>query len=523
MTAPLYSRQDLHLRAAAYYAQLRPPQDTWQSIEDLEPVILEFEHQVQAKNYNRAAQIIDLVDDDYLMPWGHARRIIEMRQMLPMSALDEENLLNNLVRLANAYIFIGQYEHAKVVIEQGLDHARAAQNSQKEGVLTGLLGITLHESGYLDEAHQHYQAALEKARAAQDKKSEVEWLGQIGNIHLNQARFEEGRHSYEEAIEIAKEIGDIRQQAYWSGSLGTYSYEVDAYDKAIEYLASAIEVFREIQDRVSEGRRLTVLGRAYLAIGRVLDAIKSFQAGLAIAIESDRHREAGKAFLRLGTAYHMLGDYELALRQYQQGLELATQVGDRRHTAVHMYCMGRAYYAMRDFHQASKYLEEGYQRSKALQVDEVVMESAYALGLLLLSKNEWDRALQLTEDALAYNYLALTPSIHIVRAIAYLRTDRPQEARMSFEAVITTSEQILERCDKVFDAMYAQAFAYAGLALLSDLSDKQLLEQAQTTYRRALDNCATRGVVEDALRLLAEMNDAENALSQVRAVLEAAQ
>src|SRR5258707_389747 len=77
-----YTLTALEHRAADYYAQLRLPEDSWKSIRDFEPQLYEFDHLVRAKDYDSAARLIESIDAGYLVPWGHARRVLVMREQL---------------------------------------------------------------------------------------------------------------------------------------------------------------------------------------------------------------------------------------------------------------------------------------------------------------------------------------------------------------------------------------------------------------------------------------------------------
>ena len=78
----VYSRQALERRAADYYAQLRTPEESWQTIDDLGPQLAEFEHQVRAGEYDEACRVLDLIDNNHLFLWGYYDRLVTMRERL---------------------------------------------------------------------------------------------------------------------------------------------------------------------------------------------------------------------------------------------------------------------------------------------------------------------------------------------------------------------------------------------------------------------------------------------------------
>src|SRR5439155_11553985 len=126
---------------------LRTPPETWKSIRDLEPQLTEFEHRVKAQDYDNAARLIDEIDRSYLAPWGHARRVLTMREQLLGKITDRELEERNVGQLGLAYHTMGRVEQAASYYRQALAIARELGDRQGEATRLGHLGIAYDHLG----------------------------------------------------------------------------------------------------------------------------------------------------------------------------------------------------------------------------------------------------------------------------------------------------------------------------------------------------------------------------------------
>jgi tetratricopeptide (TPR) repeat protein len=110
----------LRARAAEYYAQIRTPRESWRSLEDVRPQLAEFELRCDTGDYDTAAAVLADIDEDYLQVWGHYRTLVELNQRIHQRITDPFLNGRHLVRLANCYSRLGDYQqaidlHAKVL------------------------------------------------------------------------------------------------------------------------------------------------------------------------------------------------------------------------------------------------------------------------------------------------------------------------------------------------------------------------------------------------------------------------
>lgn len=74
----VWHRSALLLRAADYYAEAQMPEGEWKKLEDLGANLAEFDLRCLADDFNTAAIVLDRIDYDYLLLWGHNRLLIDL-------------------------------------------------------------------------------------------------------------------------------------------------------------------------------------------------------------------------------------------------------------------------------------------------------------------------------------------------------------------------------------------------------------------------------------------------------------
>ncbi|WP_129677499.1 hypothetical protein [Candidatus Chloroploca sp. Khr17] len=117
-----------------------------------------------------------------------------------------------------------------------------------------------------------------------------------------------------------------------------------------------------------------------------------------------------------------------------------------------------------------------------------------------------------------HNHLAA-----VVRGVILARLDQPDEAKMALTSAISHADKLIEQSPSAFHAKYTRGLAFSGLALLStDDQCEYLLQLSQLAYEEAITLCSMKGVVNDAMRILRELDfvDKFDALTTIRRVLD---
>ncbi|RLC91462.1 MAG: hypothetical protein DRI77_13780, partial [Chloroflexi bacterium] len=250
---------------------------------------------------------------------------------------------------------------------------------------------------------------------------------------------------------------------YRSG-LGLTYYSLGQFKRAIRLHKEALDIAREIGDRWGEVVSLGNLGSAYRAMGQINRAIGYYEQCLAIDHEIGDRRAESNHLGNLGSAYYAMGQFERAKEFHELALVIARKIGNRRGESYRLLGLGKALLATGELFKA----RQRCAKALALDVPETSYQAALVLGIVLLYQSD-------------------------------------EAARDAFTDAAARCRALLDKTAGLYAPRYALAAALVGQAVCdprwADESKRDgLLAPALAEYRRALENCAAQGVVQDALR-----------------------
>jgi tetratricopeptide (TPR) repeat protein len=499
-----YNRQNLELRAADFYASIRKPESEWQTIDDLEPQLAEFEHRVRAGNYDKACRMLNTIDRNNLYLWGHYARVVELREKLSEYLTNPSLQAINLGRLGNAYRAMGQIKQAIKLYERAIIIVRETNDRLREGIWLGDLGRAYHELGQFERAIGLSEQALAIFRETNNRQRIGIELGNLGSTYRTLGQVKQAIKFHEEALTIAYETGDRQAKAYHLGDLGSAYRNLGQLEQGIKFHEQALAIFREIGNRWKEGFQLGYLGRAYHELGQIKRAAKLYTEALAIDREiNDRLGEAIQVG-RLGITHRDLGQVKRAIEHYQQALAINREISDRWGESIWLGHLGLAYYNLGQFEQAIEFYEDGL--VIAHELGNRIVESHHLLGLstVLLATGKLSKARQLCEEALALDVSETSYHAVWVLGIILLHQHNPS-AKDAFADAIARCQTVLDKTAGLYEVRYALATALVGQATCAPLwaeetKQAELLAPALAEYHQAMESCPALGVIQDALR-----------------------
>jgi tetratricopeptide (TPR) repeat protein len=459
-----YNRRNLELRAADFYASIRKPESEWQTIDDLEPQLAEFEHRVRAQDYDGACRVLEPIDSDYLSLWGHYAQVTGLREKLLEQLIDTGLQATNLGSLGNAYRSLGQVELAVKFYEEALTIVRKIDDCWNEGIWLDNLGLAYYLLGQVERAISFYKEALTIAREINNRRAENSSLGHLGQAYRGMGWFEQAIKFYEESLTIAREIGDRREESNWLGNLGYVHRDLGQFDEAIKLYEEALIITREIGDRREEGVWLSNLARAHYELGQIELASELREEALAIAYELGNRLQEGDNLFSLSIIYRNLGQVERAIKLQKEALTTFRQIGYRLGESYCLVGLGHSLLAIGELAEAQWCFSE----SLALDMPETAYAAAMVLGIALLHQND-------------------------------------PTAGDTFSDATIRCQAMLSRAAGLHHVHYVLATALVGQAVYdprwADASQRTaLLAPALAEYRRALEITAAPGIVQDAIR-----------------------
>ena len=284
MTAP--KRTVAHSQLRDYFAAVPQPEQV-QTLEDLEPIIELYHHQVRAGQYDEAWQIFyDRLDASLYYQLGAYQIYAELLRSLFPHGEDQLPQLQNesaqgwtLNSLANSYSLSGQPAKAIPLLEQG--------------------------------------AAIAERR--EDKKNLAIALSNLANQQLSIGALQAAEANLHREIALGQEIENERRQAIGPQKLGRLLAYRGAWAEAAAELSIALEIFENQNSIQSQGivwahRALTALLRVRTGEpSAAATALTAAARALKLADETARtryphERDYVRAYWLLGAA-HRVNDH----------------------------------------------------------------------------------------------------------------------------------------------------------------------------------------------------------------------
>ncbi len=310
-----YTRRNLELRAADFYASIYKPESEWKTGEDLSPQLAEFEHRVRAGDYDGACRVLDLVDLDYFYKWSEYHRVWRMREKLSGHLVEPRLHLSNLGSLGRICRGLGRFEQAIQFHKDALAIARQLRDRFQESVQLGDLGLACANIGHTLQAIELYEEALDSARQVDNRRLEGVWISSLGTAYKAIGRIEDAFSCFEQALDISYRIGHRRETGINLGHLGSLYLVEEECEKAIDYYQQSLSIARDIGDRRGESARLGSLGNAYYLLGQIQRSEELYNQSLSISGEIGDQSTQSRHLIGLGKSLLLCGRL-LEAKQY---------------------------------------------------------------------------------------------------------------------------------------------------------------------------------------------------------------
>lgn len=522
-----YTRHNLELRAAEYYASIRKPESEWKSIEDLAPQLAEFEHYVQAGNYDAAAELANHIDTACLFRWGQYARLVDMRTRLQGQLVNPILQMFNHGRLARAYHDQGKLEAAKALYQTAAALALENDAPRDYGVWLGYLGIAYFDQGQTDLAVQLYEQALEIARNVKDRYHESQWLGYLGLAYRFMDQVEQTVALIEQALAITEELGDDNQRVNWLNILG-YAYRImNRHQRAMAVYQEALQVNRALANRRREIESLHGLGRIYVEQGQFRKAIDVYADALQLARDIGHRSNESYILGSMGYAFFMLGGDTRAFELQHLALTVAQEIAHVREEGGMAGLIGEIYMRQGNLTDARQWYERALTLAREIHDTRRIRRHWISLSRIALMQGIFEEAVQACHEADQTPTQEFRHQLALVQGIVNLHESK-LSADGNFSVAIACCREVLTQTATLYEPQYVLATALIGQAVCdpcwSGIAQRaDLLIPALVEYRRALDITSAPGVVRDALRDLELIHAAGiEGLEPVFALLEGA-
>ncbi len=193
---------------------------------------------------------------------------------------DQDGIAWVLVNLAGVFHFQGDYERARIVLEEAVALSRAGGDSWSIVNSLWLLALVLSFQGDLERARALLEESLALSRRESYKGGIASSLFVLGLIQL-QGDVAQARVLLEESLALFKELGDRQSVAQSLGSLAWISFVQGEYAGARAFLLESFAVARAVGSKWYIAACLVGLGVVVAAQGEWTWAVRLLSAGEA--------------------------------------------------------------------------------------------------------------------------------------------------------------------------------------------------------------------------------------------------
>jgi len=460
VTAP-----QLHLMAAKYYRELRLDKSKWQTIYDIDSPMREFFHLVQAKDFDVAFDVLDEIDGDFLLTWGFYDSLINMRNQLVGKLVDQI----------------------------------------KENENRGRIGLCYYLKGYFKKSIGVLEGVIPLAREANGLTSLIVWLSTAGKAYRNLAQPEKSNPLFQEALTISRKINDQRMIAEQLDNLGNLERSLVNYTESIVFYNQALFIAKELNDQRSIGNYLSNLGIAYLDIGALEESITFFLESL-IPTRSvgDRRREV-ITLTNLSHVYIDLGEYKKATRVAEDGLKISCDIGYSIGEVYAFGAIGRCNVIMEKYYDALNALDRGYLIASKLEATRELNRILTIRAQLMLAMESISCAEKNISDAILYESAQDNHYTYLIDGIISIMSNQKNKALNAFEKGLLESNQLIERSDEYYRALYTTLLCKVGLYLLQIDKTSTLYNDVIDTSKKCIYLCQGRGISKNTYNLLKKL------------------
>lgn len=496
------SREVLERRAATYYEQMRIAPNYWRGVQDLEPQLSAFEHYLKAGDAETALQQIGERGFDVLLLWGHAQRVIHLRQRVIGKLGDARREYMNFFGLARAYQASGQFQEAVDCFGRVMIMAAAGGDTSRVRLSLVGLGDIYRNQGRYNEAVDCYFQAL-AASDEQDVEAEGTALLGLGLIYHQMGDDESALERVGQALRLTEK--DPMLQSRCLIMLGYIARNQGRYADALAQTEQALQLAESAQDLNGAGHSHSLLGLIHTELGHYSIAVQHLTQAIEVATKSGDWGSQCQRLSRLCSLEMDAGDIAKALDYGTQAHEIATRIGAWAAERLARWQLGRVALATGDPHTAVTHLMAAAEVAREIQSSLDLQPILTHLALAYLALGRLKEALETIETSPAYATAIHRPMGMMTQGLILMRLGDGWGAESAFQEAVAAADGLLKSPPTHVRAGYIKATALAGLTIVNESQREGYLQQSQKALERALQNYQGAGLVAEIGRWLGEL------------------
>ncbi|MFO0617112.1 MAG: tetratricopeptide repeat protein [Polyangiaceae bacterium] len=249
-------------------------------------------------------------------------------------------------------LLAGRIDDALATFREMLTLAFRLNLLHKGGAAHNRIGRLYRDTGALDEAQKHLEAAMVLFRSAGDERGVASTTDDIGKLMWLKGEYTTALTHLRDGLARRRRLGDRRSIALSFNNLGIVLQETGQFRQALEAFEQALSIRREIGDLVGVVATLNNLGVIAQDSRDFETALKLFNDAFEVAKQiGDRNRIA-LVLANVGEAQYRSGHPAKAIETLHQAEEHFDELGDRLGLAEVLRALGKAYLLQGDLTKA---------------------------------------------------------------------------------------------------------------------------------------------------------------------------
>jgi len=394
------SRKSLHKRAAEYYSRLQIPNESWRTLADVEPYVMEVEHRCAADDFEGAAATLSRVNPNFVALRGNPQALAGLYERVRGKIADKHLQALHLAGLGVVRQFLGPLDEAYACLKTTRELARETGDVELECQATGQMGEVCRRLGRLDEA---VTLLRESVRIHGNDATPTHNFVLALSLTLSyRGDFREAIACSESVMEHALRSHDIELEAHVHDGLSLAYLGLGAYDKACEQAQLAVECYTKAGPRDPVGYVFNVQGMACLGRAQFDEARRCLELGKAFGKDDCNPRLEAFSLFNLARLCRLTNNPEAALDNAEAAHAIlsrigaaeasaaaafreairASQSGNRRLEAESLLACGRASMSTADLYVPLDLLSEAETLARAEHLSALSADAAASLKVL---------------------------------------------------------------------------------------------------------------------------------------------
>ncbi len=253
--------------------------------------------------------------------------------------------IDALHNYGDVLLLSGRIDDALASFREMLTLAYRLDMRSKGGAAHNRIGRVFRDTGSLDEASKHLEAALALFQATGDERGVASSIDDIGKLSWLKGEYAASLVSLRDGLARRRRLGDRRSIALSFNNLGNVLQETGEFGQAIESFEQALTIRRDIGDLPGVVATLNNLGMIFQDRGEHARALALFEEALEVAKQvGDRNRIA-LVLVNVGDALRRGGQADKAIELLSQAEEQLDELGDKLGLADSLRALGEAFLA----------------------------------------------------------------------------------------------------------------------------------------------------------------------------------